>query len=56
MFYKITDDCSACGKCVLECSAIAISRSDDIYVIDPDKCSGCGACLIVCPVNAIQPA
>jgi len=54
--HKITEECIACGACVTECPAEAISEGDPIYVIDPQKCTDCGACVEVCPVEAIKPA
>ncbi|MFO7656441.1 MAG: 4Fe-4S binding protein [Bacteroidales bacterium] len=55
MAYVIGDDCTACGTCIGECPADAISEGD-IYKIDPDKCTDCGACADVCPVECIHPA
>jgi len=55
MAYKISDDCIACGSCISECPAEAISEGD-IYKIDPATCTDCGACTEVCPVEAISPA
>ncbi len=54
MAYVISDDCTACGACLPECPAEAISEGD-IYVIDPDLCTDCAACADVCPVEAISP-
>jgi ferredoxin len=54
MAYVISDDCTACGTCMDECPADAISEGD-IYTIDPDACTDCGACADVCPVEAISP-
>ena len=54
MAYVITDDCVACGTCVGECPAEAISEGD-IYVIDPNLCTSCGSCAEVCPSEAIIP-
>ena len=52
MAYKITEDCTACGICIDECSADAISEGE-IYKIDPDLCTECGSCMDVCPSEAI---
>ena len=54
MAYIITNDCSACGSCIGECPAEAISEGD-IYVIDPTLCTSCGNCAEVCPSEAIIP-
>ena len=55
MAHKISDDCVACGSCIDECPAEAISAGD-VYSIDPNKCSDCGTCADACPVGAISPA
>ncbi len=52
MAYKINDDCIACGLCMDECPAGAISEGEDKYTIDPEKCTDCGSCADVCPVGA----
>ncbi|MDY0401234.1 MAG: 4Fe-4S binding protein [Bacteroidales bacterium] len=54
MAYVITEDCTACGSCIDECPAEAISHGD-IYKIDPELCTDCGSCAEVCPVEAIHP-
>jgi ferredoxin len=54
MAYVITDDCTACGSCIDECPAEAISPGE-IYKIDPELCTDCGSCAEVCPVEAIHP-
>jgi len=51
--YKITDDCTACGVCEMECPVGAISEGDPIYVIDADACTSCGVCAGACPNSAI---
>ena len=53
MAYTIDDSCIACGACMSDCPADAISEGD-IYVIDADKCNDCGTCASVCPVDAIS--
>ena len=55
MAYKISEDCVACGTCINECPAGAISE-DDIYKIDPNVCVDCGTCADACPMGAISPA
>jgi len=51
--YKITDDCTACGVCEMECPLGAIEEGDGIYVIDQDECTSCGNCVDSCPNGAI---
>lgn len=53
MAYVISNDCIACGTCIDECPAGAISEGD-IYSIDPDACTECGTCADVCPNEAIS--
>lgn len=61
MALKITDECSACGACEVECPNEAITEGDEYYVIDPAKCTECVGffeepqCYEVCPVEAPQP-
>ena len=55
MAYVISDECTACGTCISECTADAISEGD-IYTIEPDLCTDCGSCADVCPVECISPA
>lgn len=52
MAYKISEECLACGACLAECPAAAISEGDPHYKIDPAKCTECGNCANVCPVGA----
>ncbi|MGI6555442.1 MAG: DUF362 domain-containing protein [Bacillota bacterium] len=51
--YKITDECTACGVCEMECPVGAIAEGDGIYVIDQDECTECGVCVNSCPNGAI---
>jgi len=51
--FRITEDCIACGSCVDECPADAITESGDIFAIDQDECTECGTCMEVCPSDAI---
>ena len=53
MAYVIGDDCIACGTCIDECPAGAISEGDK-YSINPDMCTECGTCADVCPNEAIS--
>ena len=53
MAYVISDDCVACGTCIGECPAEAISEGEK-YSINPDLCMDCGSCASVCPQEAIH--
>jgi ferredoxin len=41
MALMITDECTGCDACVLECPNDAISEGDPIYVIDALRCTEC---------------
>jgi len=61
MASTITDDCIGCGNCEPECPCGAISKADEVYVVDPEVCGDCvaiGGCVGVeiCPTDAIVPA
>ncbi len=45
--FKITDVCTACGACEMDCPV------GPIYVIDADECTSCGVCTGSCPSGAI---
>lgn len=47
------EKCTACGACVEECSAGAITI-EEYAVIDPEKCIGCAICIGVCPERIIR--
>jgi len=46
--------CVACGICVEECPAGAISISEAVAVINDDECIRCGHCHEVCPQEAVR--
>jgi ferredoxin len=48
------DDCVACGICIEECPAGAISMVEDHARIDMDECIRCGTCHEVCPEGAVR--
>ena len=50
---KPINDCIACGTCIDECPAGAISEGEK-YSINPDACVECGTCADVCPQGAIS--
>lgn len=56
MAYIITDECIACGACMVECPTGSISEGDPKYIIDADSCTDCAACANVCPTGACTPA
>jgi len=45
--------CINCGKCWLQCPAVAIFSKKGKITIDYDFCKGCGICTFECPVKAI---
>ena len=54
-YYKITENCIACGVCVSSCPFGAIVETkDSFYEIDLDECVGCGVCADECPIDAIE--
>ncbi|WP_075590174.1 4Fe-4S binding protein [Labilibacter marinus] len=50
--YLITDDCTACGKCVENCPTNCIEESKP-YVIHQENCLHCGNCKEVCQEEAV---
>ena len=55
MSHQVSEECIACGACVPECPARAISEGGERAVIDRAACSDCGTCVEVCPVGACLP-
>ena len=59
MAYRIMEECINCHACESECPNDAISRSDTIFVIDPNLCTECVGyhdepqCVSVCPVDCV---
>ena len=53
MAHKISSDCLACGACMSECPADAISAGDPAYEINAELCTDCGVCAGSCPTDAI---
>jgi ferredoxin len=61
MALLITEECTSCGACEVDCPNEAISEGDDAYRIDPERCTECAGfyddpqCVSVCPVDCIGP-
>ncbi len=45
--------CTACGSCVENCPANAITIDDKAF-IDSEVCIGCGQCILSCPTGSIK--
>ena len=50
--YVFTDDCTACGACLLTCPEHAIVVGVPLQVRE-DRCTSCGECVEVCPADAV---
>ena len=50
--YTVTDDCTACGACLLTCPEHAIVPTVPLHV-RADRCTDCGECVEVCPRDAL---
>ncbi len=56
----ISDECINCDVCEPECPNGAISKGEEIYVINPNLCTECVGhhdmpqCVEVCPVDCIS--
>jgi ferredoxin len=46
--------CTACGVCVQNCPAQAITIVDKRARTDPNRCIRCYCCHELCPVNAVE--
>ncbi len=51
MGYVVTDECTACGACLLTCPEHAILPTLPLQVTD--RCTDCGECIEVCPRDAL---
>gem|GEM_PF-1020709 len=60
MAYRITNACTACGKCINRCPCNAIYVTPtEVYAIEPSRCSECidvakPRCRAVCAARAIE--
>jgi len=44
-----------CDICITVCAKVnAISKVNNVYVLDNNKCEKCGACVNMCVVQAIE--
>lgn len=48
------DACVDCGQCAELCSFEAVSRHNDVWMVDPLRCEGCRVCAMLCPQKAID--
>ena len=47
------DLCTACGACIDQCPASALSMQGDRPEADPEKCIVCFCCQEICPEKAM---
>ena len=47
------DGCTACGTCVEQCPAQALSMTDDLPQVDMRRCVTCFCCQEICPEQAM---
>lgn len=50
--YEVTNECTACGACLLTCPEHAFVPTLPLQVL-ADRCTDCGECVEVCPRDAI---
>ena len=48
-----TDGCTACGTCIEQCPAQALSMVDDLPQVDMTSCVTCFCCQEICPEKAM---
>lgn len=48
------DGCTACGTCVEQCPAEALSMPDDLPQADMERCVTCFCCQEICPEKAME--
>ena len=50
----ITDECTACGACLLTCPEHALRPAPGRPQVLADRCTTCGECVEICPRDAID--
>ena len=55
MTYQVTQGCTLCGLCAIDCPTGAITVTPKGAVIDGELCAGCGECYNNCASEAITP-
>lgn len=45
--------CTQCGICARVCPTEAISKNNDVFIIDGEKCTRCGKCVEACPFEVM---
>jgi NAD-dependent dihydropyrimidine dehydrogenase PreA subunit len=49
------EKCISCGDCVLACSsALFVTQSEKMQVVNEEYCNLCGHCIALCPTEAIR--
>ena len=48
---SVTDECTACGACLLTCPEHAFVPTIPLTV--NERCTGCGECVEICPRDAL---
>ena len=52
--FWVTDACTSCGKCALNCPAKVINMKNGVPVWVSPRCFHCSACINGCPAGAVQ--